>query len=234
MDFTELNDELDNFSFPEIPDDLDSVEYPDITDIVLPEGPAGPQGPAGPEGPQGPRGPEGPQGPEGVAGLQGPQGTRGEQGLPGNPGLQGPTGEQGPIGEQGPQGEAGDQGPMGEIGLQGPTGEPGEDGYAILGTPVNMTLQNGWTGTAQVSKNLYNMVRIVFNLTPGTVSTLTQIGIITSGYRPTRDLSMPIMNTTHNRSNNLNLRPSGEIRIPTNEAFTSDANYQGEFTYFID
>ena len=108
------------------------------------------------------------------------------------------------------------------------------DDASALGTPVNLTLLNGWTGTAQVSKNGFGMVRLVLNVMPGTVTTLTQIGTIPSGYRPSRDLSMPVMNVDNARTNSLNVKVSGAVRITTNEAFTNITPYQGELVYFVD
>ena len=108
------------------------------------------------------------------------------------------------------------------------------DDASALGTPVSITLQNDWTGTAQVSKNGFGMVRLVFDLTPGTVTTLTQLCTIPSGYRPTRELSMPVINMSNARSNNLSIRANGIVRIPTNEAFVSSVTYQGELVYFVD
>lgn len=108
------------------------------------------------------------------------------------------------------------------------------DDASALGTPVSITLQNDWTGTAQVSKNGFGMVRLVFNITPGTVATLTQICTIPSGYRPTRELCMPVMNVYNARANHLNVTVSGVVRITTNEAFANTTPYQGELVYFVD
>ena len=80
-----------------------------------------------------------------------------------------------------------------------------EPGYSTL------TLLNGYTGWIRYSKTASGLVIARFNITPGTVSSLTQIAVFPAGYRPIVNLPLLLIHGTSYASKNFMLTLNGNL-----------------------
>lgn len=80
--------------------------------------------------------------------------------------------------------------------------------YASLiagGTPIKLTLQNGWTGSLYVKKSRWGHVTIYGAITPGTTTAATVIAVMPNGYRGVQITSVPAYVASAGLRNSLGL-----------------------------
>lgn len=97
---------------------------------------------------------------------------------------------------------------------------------------ITATLQNGWTGTLQYSKNDLNMVTIKMDCVAGTITGTTQIANLNVGYRPLVHIGMPIVNSGTGDVDKIYINPDNRILLAKNSSLVAGAIYKGSITFF--
>lgn len=99
-----------------------------------------------------------------------------------------------------------------------------------------ITLQNGWGGTIHYAKNVMGIKMVKISTSPGTKNSMTLIGTLPEGYRPSAQMVIPLQrvddgSTGSAMNDSLIVHTDGRIRVPSDAIGFSMGTYEGVSIY---